>query len=463
VTEKRKRPVQRLSPGLAGGPERPSTVSGTKSASFPVVPSGPEAPYGRDENNKPIVPMRTDIEIVSDLLEKPSLAPGLCPHKNDPNDCIQCRPQGVKSSTLPNQSVVRQFELLHGPPTPEEAEAARIERDLAHAHKFFGLSKPIQRQTSSHPKTNLKFNCYRELLMIERDTIADLFDCIIEYRYRCPKVKPSEADIQRLQNEIAELDALILTRSAAWQKRHRPDDPLETNDRLRLKREETKLRDEKKTELVELRARLKQWQEIPPTPPTPVTFGEKYPITQRGFFLTDVDFLPDKLRTPAGQDPYYTEILGQVKTPVGDVYDINGYRKMLRLDGWTLSQQVEGGMTWRGWEEWENAVILQAITSGLIKPNVDLIKDYPGLGVYQPPFDPGEADETENELIIKTGGAEINGRIRGAGYYGKNNNRQRTLSDFSNTKGNTKGSSEPDPPFNDYPDDADDAESYTPN
>jgi hypothetical protein len=148
---------------------------------------------------------------------------------------------------------------------------------------------------------------------------------------------------------------------------------------------------------------------------------------------------------------------------VGDVYDINGYRKMLRLDGWTLSQQVEGGMTWRGWEEWENAVILQAITSGLIKPNVDLIKDYPGLGVYQPPFDPGEADETENELIIKTGGAEINGRIRGAGYYGKNNNRQRTLSDFSNTKGNTKGSSEPDPPFNDYPDDADDAESYTPN
>jgi hypothetical protein len=293
VTEKRKRPVQRLSPGLAGGPERPSTVS----VSFPVVPSGPEAPYGRDENNKPIVPMRSDQEIVSDLLEKPSLAPGLCPHKNDPNDCIQCRPRGVKPETRPNQSIFRQFELLHGSPTPEEAEAARIERELAHTRRMFGLSKPIQRQTPSHPKTNLKFDCYRELLLLERDDIAAIFDCVIEYRR--PE-KPSEEAIQRLQNEITELDALILTRSAAWQKRHRPHDPLGTNDRTRLRREETKLRDKKKIELRELRARMKRWQEIPPTP---ITFGEKYHITHRCVFSTDVDFFPDKLRTPSGTRP----------------------------------------------------------------------------------------------------------------------------------------------------------------
>jgi len=461
VTEKRKRPVQRLSPGLAGGPERPSTVSGTKAVSVPVVPSGPEAPYGRDENNKPIVPMRSDQEIVSDLLEKPSLAPGLCPHKNDPNDCIQCRPQGVKpADTRLNQSPSRQAELRQGPLTPEEAEAARIERELAHARNMFGLSKPVPRDTRPHPKTNLKFDCYRELLLLERDHIAAIFDCVIEY---CRPVKPPEESwektytyIQRLQNEIAELDALILTRSAVWQKRHRPDDPLETNDRTRLRREETKLRDKKKIELRELRAHMKRWQE---TPLIPITFGEKYPITHRCVFSTDVDFFPDKLRTPAGQDPYYTEILGHIETPVGDVYDINGYLKMLRLDGWTLSQQVEGGMTWRGWEEWENKVILQAITSGLIKPNLNLIEDYPGLGVYQPPLDPIEADETENTLIIKTGGAEINGRIRGAGYWGKNNNRQRKLSDFNNTT-TMKGGSAPDSPY--VPDISDDAESYAP-
>ena len=460
MIEKRKRPVQRLSPGLAGGPERPSTVSGTKSVSFPVVPSGPEAPYGRDENNKPIVPMRSDHEIVSDLLENPSLAPGLCPHKNDPNDCIQCRPQGVKPNIYLNQSPARQFELLHGPPTPEEAEAARIEHELAHARNMFGLSKPIQRQTSSYPKTNLKFNCYRELLLLERDHIAAIFDCIVEYHR--PEKPPEESwgktytYIQRLQEEITELDALILTRSAAWQKRHRPDDPLKTNDRLRLKREETKLRDKKKIELRELRARMKRWQE---TPLIPVTFGEKYPITHQ-CVISHVDFFPDKLRAPEGQDPYYTEILGRVEMPVGDVYNIAGYRKMLNLDEGALSQQVEGGMTWRGWEEWENKVILQAIESGLIKPNVALIKDYPGLGVYQRPLDPIEADETENALIIKTGGADINGRIRAAGYRGKSNNTRRKLTDFTDftTQIKIKG---PDSPY--VPDISDDAGSYTPN
>ena len=454
MTEKRKRPVQRLSPGLAGGPERPSTVSGTKMLSFPIVKSvDPQAPYGRDENNNPIIPMRSDQEIVSDLSEKPFLAPGVCPHKNDPNDCIQCRPQGVKPNIYLNQSPARQAELRQGPLTPEEAEAARIERELAHTRHMFGLSKPIQRQTPSHPKTNLKFNCYRELLLLERDDIAAIFDCVIEYRR--PE-KPSEEAIQRLQNEITELDALISTRSAAWQKRHRPNDPLGTNDRTRLRREETKLRDKKKIELRELRAHMKRWQEIPPIP---ITFGEKYHITHRCVFSTDVDFFPDKLRTPAGQDPYYTEVLAHVETPVGDVYDINGYLKMLRLDGWALLQQVEGGMTWRGWEEWENKVILQAITSGLIKPNLNLIEDYPGLGVYQPPLDPIEADETENTLIIKTGGAEINGRIHGAGYRGESNNTRRTLSDFNNTT-QIKSPGGPDSPH--VPDVGDDAESYAP-
>jgi hypothetical protein len=458
VTEKRKRTVQRLSPGLAGGPERPSTV--TKSVSFPVVPSGPEAPYGRDENDKPIIPMRSDQEIVSDLSEKPFLAPGVCPHKKNTDDCTQCRAQSVKPNIYLNQSPARQAELRQGPLTPEDAEAARIERELAHTRHMFGLSKPIQRQTPSHPKTNLKFNCYRELLLLERDDIAAIFDCVIEYRR--PEKPPEESwektytYIQRLQNEITELDALILTRSAAWQKHHRPNDPLGTNDRTRLKREETKLRDKKKIELRELRAHMKRWQE---TPLIPITFGENYPITHRCVFSTDVDFFPDKLRTPKGQDPYYTEILGHVETPVGDVYDINGYLKTLRLDGWTLSQQVEGGMTWRGWEEWENKVILQAITSGLIKPNLDLIKDYPGLGVYQPPLDPIEADETENTLIIKTGGAEINGRIRGAGYRGKSNNTRRTLSDFNNTT-QIKSPGGPDSPY--VPDVGDDAESYAP-
>lgn len=458
MTQKRKRPVQRLSPGLAGGPERPSTVSGTKALNFPIVGSAdPQAPYGHDENGNPIIPMRTDLEIAAAV----KITPGSCPHKNDPTNCIQCRPRGVEPDTHPNQSVFRQFELLHGPPTPEEAETARIERDLVHTRQMFGLSKPIhppvRRDTSSHPKTNLNFDCYRELLLLERDHIAAIFDCVIEYQ--CPPAKPAEEAIRRLQNEIAELDALILTRSAAWQKRHRPDDPLETNDRIRLMRQEKALRDKKRVELQELQACMKKWQELPAIP---ITFGAKYPITHQCALRSDVDFFPDKLRTPIGQDPYYTEILGYTETLVGDAYDINGYRQMLRLDGWALTKQTKGGMTWRGWDEWENKVILQAVTLGLLKPRLDLIKDYPGLGGYQPAFDLGEPEENENALIIKTGGAEINGRIRSAGYRGKNNNVPRKLTDFVSDF--TTQVKSPNGIGESYiPDTSDDADGYTPN
>jgi hypothetical protein len=462
-----KRPAQRLSPGLAGGFDKPSTVTGTKSVRFPIVPSSdPEAPYGRDDKNNPIQPMRSDQDIAKGLLDNPHHALGTCPHKNDPNDCLLCGTKKTNEPTGPNvasgnQSVSRQYELVHAADvlTPEEIEERSRAALLENAERQFGIKPktPIGRvsQASSlldgHPESNTpqrqsspSFHCYRELLGFERDHITRIFDLVVAYR-RPPK--PSEEMIQQLQKEISELDALILTRSAAWQKRNRPDDPLEKNDRERLKLEETKSRDKKKTEL---RALLKMRREYEETPPIPMTFEEKYHITHQRI-EKHVEFVPDKLRTPEGQEPYYTEVLSKIETDIGGEYNIQGYRKMLRLGVEALAQA--DGLPLDGWVGFENKVILQAIKARLLNPHADLIQDYPALRGYQPPVVERETDDPEHQLIIKTGGAEIRGSVRGAGY-------GRALRDFAGTTGIRSGDGighSPDSPY--VPDLSEDAES----
>jgi hypothetical protein len=451
----------------ANGPKR---IPGTRSVALGVVPSAdPEAPYGRDENDKPLVPMRLDQDIAVDLRERrPDLAPGACPHKNDPNNCILCGTKKIRPRQEPtNQSLSSQRDLRH-PATPEQLKSEHLDQMEENARRIFKTPKPFVRNSRASAafsslfdgnksvvpppqKLSLKFDCYRDLLKIERDTIAVLFDYIVDY---IRPEKPAEGAVEQLQAEIAKLDALILTRSAAWQKRRRPADRLEKNDRVRLKRQETGLRNKKKAELSKARARLRHWQD---TPPIPVTFGERYDITHRSV-STETKFIPDILRTPAGQEPYYTEPLVFVDTYHGGEYSIEGYRKLLKL-GPDAIAQTSDGMTFPGWVEWENKVILQAIKIGLLTPNVDMLKKHPGLGVYRP-VDRIEIDGTaENSLIIKTGGAEISGNIRGAGYRGKGNNTRRTLRDFNTPLRAGRGADGPES----HPNDAsEEDESYTP-
>lgn len=452
---------------------------GTKSLKFSVVPSAdPNAPLGRDENDKPIVPMRTDRTIVAGLLERPDLAPGKCHHKKDPSNCLECGTRGIRPRQRDaNQSPSRQGELrrvgVGDALTPEESETQHREVLEESARRMFKTPKPTVSARNAQasaafdslfdgkklpvapaPKKllSLKFDCYRELLMIERDTLVDLFDCIVDY---IRPEKPAEGLIERLQKEIADLEALILTRSSAWQKRHRMNDRLEKNDRERLKRQEKKLRDEKKKELLEARACLRRWQN---TPPVAVTFGENY-IAHRRVISTDSRFVPDILRTPTGQEPYFTEVLTDFRTVESGIYDIHGYKDFLRLGDAAFRNKL----TLDGWVEWENKVILQAIKCGLIKPNVEVLKNYPGLDVYVRPDDPFESDHTaEKALMIKTGAAEIGGSVRGAGYGGVSNNTKRALRDFTAGPKNTGGNAHPSGDGF-IPDFGDDSESYQPN
>ena len=451
---------------------------GPKSLRFAVVPSAdPRAPLGRDENGNALVPMRLDQAIATELRERPDLAPGNCRHKNDPKNCVLCGTKRIKPQTkTADQSTSRQWVLRHvsDPLTPEEVKAEHLEVSEANVRRILKTPKPVlsarKAQAESvfdslfHKRTpsvapapkklsSLKFDCYRELLMMERDTIVALFDYIVEY---IRPEKPTEGSIEKLQKEIADLEALILTRSAAYQKRHRADDRLDKNSRERLKREEKKLRDKKKKELSEARACLRRWQD---TPTVSVTFGEKYYIAHRSF-STDTKFKPDIIRTPKGWDPYYTEVLTDVHTFESGVYDIHEYQNMLKLG--IAGAWCNDDLPIEGWVEWENKVILQAIKCGLIKPNVDVLKNYPGLDVYVRPDDPIETGHTaEKALIIKTGAAEIGGSVRGAGYTGVSNNTKRALRDFTAGPKNKGGNAHPSG-AGFIPDFGGDSESYQP-
>ncbi len=436
-------------------PERPKQPAYLKSLTQMVVPSAdPEAPFGRDENGKPLVAMRSDQEIAATLLTKPHLAPGICPHKNDPTCCTLC---GTKNVSVPAIALTK--------PLPEDEETAKG-RQLAQATAFFGV-RPKRPQ--SVQKSTRTIHSFRELLVMDRWEVASLFDSVIgvEWLSTGEKVLMDKSTVEQqaadLKREIDELRALLVTRSAQWQKIHRPDDKLEKDDRERLKREETKQLHAKEAEWRTLRSRLLHWETDPRNyvdagkkEPVFITFADKYPITFTNIKTDNGRWLEHESAN---------DELGYVQ--LGNDYDLDGYLKALQLGDDAL-HMMANGMTWDGWREFENRVITQAIELRLIEPDKELVELYPGLGLFVPPYDPHEDSNdgaAENQLALKTGGAQYGGSIYGAGKrIGKHRNYARRIADFTRTMDYGNKSPEFDDGSRSYvPDNSDDREGWDPN
>ena len=322
--------------------------------------------------------------------------------------------------------------------TGKEIEISKADREEMRARRLFGIEPPAHPQSPSEagPKP---ITSYRELLVMPRFEVADLFDAFVGVTNKDQQVLMEralvEAEASARKAEIEELKALLVTRSAQWQKLHRSDDKLDKNARERLKREETITLRQKEVEWRTLRSRLLHWETDPRNYHTksvlvPVTFGEAFDITHQTI-ERDVEWVPDELRTPKDGVAYYTELMLMVERQIGDDYTVEGYRKVLQLDDDALLYLTEG-MTWDGWREWENKVIIQAIVIGLIRPDKDLIEMYPGLGRYIPPDDPHDIDHSmEDKLALKTGGAQYGATIYSAGVHvGRHKNYARKLQDF---------------------------------
>ncbi len=443
--DKGKKPASVATPS----PARPKIPGYLKSVAQPVVPStDPAAPYGRDENYRPIgVPDTTPANPNPWSASQPTLPPIEAPV----GPVVATSTRELRDRTT-GKLLEQDADYLQG-------------RTLAQAATFFGV-RPKRSQSVQKPTRTI--HSFRELLVMDRWEVASLFDAVVgvEWLPTGEKVlmdkSVAEKQAADLKQEIDELRASLVTRTAQWQKIHRPEDKLEKNDRERLKREETKQLHAKEAEWRTLRSRLLHWEADPRNyvdsgkkEPVFITFYDEYPIT----------FINVKTDNGRWLEHESAELGECGFVQFGNDYDLDGYMKVLQLGDDAL-QMMANGMTWDGWREWENLVITQAIELRLIEPDMELIKLYPGLGLFVPPYDPHEDSDDgvlENQLALKNGGTQYGGSIYGAGVrIGKHRNYARRIGDFNKVMdfGNKESYWE-EAPY--VPDNSDDREGWDPN
>lgn len=403
----------------------------------PVVrdPNNKEAPFGRDDNDKPIVPIRSDQQIAADLQEKDHLVRGDCPHGNNPEDCLLCGTKDVvlHPAVRPASDVVPESYL-------KVLDALDKSSKLTRGVSLPFIEHATRSQLGSTPaetsdKTRPEITSLREVLQITPQDILGLFDSTFEEKQIVNvKIlgdkKQLEDDICELEQHIDEIKGDLLSRSAAWQKRNRPQDVLPKKDRERLKYEDRKKLSLSQAGLKELRQRLNNWETDERNFTTRKelqrvlqTFGEKYPITYQ-MEERDLEFVPDKQRKVEGIVTHTTEIMYHVDIPVGPVHDSEGYRRVIAKQGEITC----------GWVEWENRVILQAIKVGLVVPTPKVFRKYPHLRLR--PSSETEYHDYEKTLILKTAGAQIGGSIYARG---TRSGRERPLENFDTTRPSNGG------------------------
>jgi|SRR5579859_2373217 len=367
-----------------------------KSVAHPVIPSAdPEAPFGRDENDRPILPGRSDQQLASDLLNKEFLAAGVCPHKANPKYCLLC---GTTNYTA-------------APAEPVDLEAQ--------LRRLLGINDVVP-----HVERNgKKFDYFPEILGITRGQLIGLLDLPAGVSPRAVKktvlksktaivarlaaLEKASIRIEELKQLIAASEDLIRSWSVHVQKlqvkrgERNPEDILDKKTREKFKREERiqieKYELEKRdlqnfirgSNAETMRQRVAKWGSSPDDFETvttvedvPVKFGEKFTFS-------------DKHKTIDG----YVALL--------DEYD------MLK----DASRRLQKFSTLDQWRYFENEIVLQAVGYRLVRLTKHTFKEYPQLTEYlngPPVDDEPEQDETENKLILKTKGAQIGGGIYGS-------------------------------------------------
>jgi hypothetical protein len=325
------------------------------------------------------------------------------------------------------------------------------------AAAFFGVSVRDNGRAGKKPRP--KIDSFRVLLGLDRAQVLALLDAVVEWAPESVLLPTTEleAQIKVVQAEIAELNALLETRTAMWQKFHRPDDQLPKSDRERLKREESRQLDGKNAELRELRTRMRNWAANPANyTPTgaltaPITFQKKYGNSLT-YQATKIDYV-DRLGEVA-----------PVETPIGPEYDVDGYRKLMALgvDALTL---LTDGYNWDGWRDFENVVIVKALEVGVLQPGDENLETTLKAAGVEYVVDDVHAhpDKNQDAVAIQTGGSSHGGRVlsRGVRFTRSGRCQVRGLESFDATLASS-GSNDGDSDHNYVPDVGDDSEPYQP-
>jgi hypothetical protein len=358
----------------------------------------------------------------------------------------------------------------------------------AQARALFGIAPPI----SSRPKTPLvsnKFPSMRQTLMLEAEDLIALFD-------ESPATKVGEREVfaemdflvppDMLRHRIARLKKLIAASKEIieglsvhiMKLRRGKEDVLDKTTREMYKREENARLARCNAKLSRYRAALRDGN---------CTEKAWRYRTQAAYFRDVVDdcmtftdygetyYAQGEFKTPAEGAGYYTTDL--VRDIIATrIFDVSRYEVMMGLDNSALHlmgvSDAEQKRTWANVQRWENCVIKAAVFHGVLRPRKDLMELLALTPFVKQALsaddDPIEADETENALALKTGGACYGGGIKGGGVRFNQNKgtfRRRSLESFDKhgprKDGDVNGSGE-DSGFTSLRDINDDAESYQP-
>lgn len=432
-------------------PRHPAYI---KSVAIPAVPThNSDAPFGLDDNGRPLVPIQSDQNLMEDLKQKPWLKktytglPTPAPRRTvcDCNQpwCSICHPESAKLGVVPLTPAYR-------PPTTKPPTYKPI--------------RPLGERTQLPPTREI--GSYKTVLGLEPVDIANFFDENICTRQLVdvPTLKDKggvESELEAVKFEIVELTALSKTRTRQYQKFFRPDDMLtskELKQRRRKDEQELKILEEKKNEL---QARLRNWESdsrnfelVKQRKLVVYKFETLHPITYRERTV-EYGWHEDSYEDPLVKGG--TPLCSDQEKYFGEVYDIAGYRAL-------IAGKSTKNWTTMGWLEWENLVILTAIERGLVEPNEAAILAHPALRGRGRTVDEIEIDhEHERTLIKKTGGAELGGASIFSAGYRNGNGKLRQLASFDATMDfGGRGRGEPGATYDDDTTLSDELETFNP-
>lgn len=392
-------------PLLYQAPRPPAKV--LKSPAHPVIPSpNPAAPYGFDENDRPIgMPVGKPYlpPVQTGTIERPS-GPCRCGKLL----CRHCHPEFIAQTDV----------LKVTPPT----ELDKL--------KKAALQAKFGQPTATVPVSEFIF--LPGVLGITRRQLIEMMSMTVAYEPRAVRkrvlknravIENKIRELEMLNAKAVELKAKIhesvetihglLKRVMKLRRDH--DNVLDKNTREKFKREERKkisdatqelqavrnsIRDAPK--LDELKDRLTNWGKsdddfelVATTTTGPVSFGEKFELS------------------PQFQEDHPRQSIDTYAAFLNSFPLVMDYSHRLR--GWAFIDE---------WRYLENEIVRQAIGWKLLKPTKATIKKYPDLAGSWTEEDYKE-DDSENALILKSGGASIGASIYN---FGRNASGSRRLS-----------------------------------
>ena len=342
----------------------------------------------------------------------------------------------------------------------------------------FGVSAPV-----APPRPSVF--AMRQALMLSPEDLIALFD-------ETPATKVGEREVfaemdflvpaEMLRHRIERLKTLIAASKAIiegllkriMKLRRAKDDILDKATQEKYKREETARVVRSNAKLFKYRAVLRNAnyrEKIWRYQMQPVYFRDLVDDVMTFEEFGPAYYANDKFKTPSnGGDYWTTNLVRRVKTRL---FDVSRYEVMMQLDQSTLGlagdTEEEQQRTWANLQRWENAIIKAAVFHGVLRPRPDLVEMLSLMPFVQAALSETEtieADDTENALAFKTGGACFGGRIKSAGYRFREDGsyRRRPLESFDKGKppavwDDTKQSSDTGPSLHNI---HDDAESYDP-